>query len=259
MKLPSHSSLLPPRATAANLFLAGSTVGPVVDSLHNQCLLVYDIAPITFGSSLSSSTVFCSSWVVPPLLGIAYIVLGFIVPRIIELVIHPQSLSIDNQRIHKTDLERRAILAVSSTAFIIKLSQFLQIHDVIALGDFTILLDTKICISIMVAVDILQWIVLDRTPVALVAATRTAFGGPLSELPFIAFGFWHYIPESADYLPLSGDIFKQGGLADKVASNILGNDYNTLALSHITGPCYFAVTLDAIALSRYFNQNNARK
>jgi hypothetical protein len=257
MKLPSRSPLLPPKATAANLFLVGSTVGPVVDSLHNQCLLAYDIAPITLGvSSVSSSPVFCSSWVVPPLLGIAYIVLGFILPRIIELVIRPKSLSIDNQRMHKRDLERRAILAVTSTALIIKLSQFLQTHDVIALGDYTFLLDTKICISIMVAADALQWILLDRTPVALLAATITAYGGPLSELPFVASGFWHYIPESADYLPLSGEIFQQGGIADRVALNILGDNYNTLALSHITGPCYFAVTLDAIALSRYFNQNN---
>ena len=91
---------------------------------------------------------------------------------------------------------------------------------------------------------------------ALVAATITAFGGPLSELPFIASGFRHYIPESADYLPLIGEFFQQGGIADRVALNILGDNYNTLALSHITGPCYFAVTLDAIALSRYFNQNN---
>jgi len=85
-----------------------------------------------------------------------------------------------------------------------------------------------------------------------VAASLTAFGGPLSELPFVANGFWHYLPESADYLPLSGDLFRPGGVADAVASKILGEGYNGLALSSITGPCYFAVTMDAIALGRYF-------
>jgi hypothetical protein len=261
MKLSSRPPLLPPRATAAQLFFVGSTIGPIVDSLHNQCLLAYDIAPVTLSlpGSIdlpSAPPLFCSSWVVPPLLGVAYIVLGYIVPRIIEPATYLSSVGIDHQRIQKKELKIRAILAVISTAFIIKLSQFLQTHDVINLGGHPIMLNAKWSLFLMAASDLLQWISLDRTPVALVAATISAFGGPLSELPFIASGFWHYIPQSADYLPLSGDLFQEGGIADKVASNILGDSYHGLALSSITGPCYFAVTMDAIALSRYFNQSS---
>jgi hypothetical protein len=259
MKLPSRPPLLPPRATAPKLFLVGSTVGPVVDSLHNQCLLAYDIAPITLMSP-SAHPLFCSSWVVPPLLGAAYIVLGYILPRIIELMANSLSstrndVQLNNRRIQKKELKSRAILAVTSTALIIKLSQFLQTHDAISLGGHTIIMDAKLRLFIMVASDALQWISLDRTPLALVAATITALGGPLSELPFVASGFWHYIPQAADYLPLSGDFFQQGGIVDTVASNILGEGYHDLALSSITGPCYFAVTMDAIALTRYFDQS----
>jgi hypothetical protein len=35
--------------------------------------------------------------------------------------------------------------------------------------------------------------------------------------------------------------------------SILGDNYQDLALSSITGPCYFAVTMDAIALGRWFD------
>jgi len=232
-----------------------------VDSLHNQCLLAYDIAPITLSlpGSIdlpSAPPLFCSSWVVPPLLGAAYIVLGYILPRIIEPATYVSSVVIDDQRIHKKELIRKAILAVTSTATIIKLSQFLQTHDVVNLGGHPIMLNAKWSLFLMAASEFLQWILLDPTPVALVAATISAFGVSMSDLPFVASGFWHYIPQSANYLPLSGDLFQQGGIADKVASTILGDSYHGLALSSITGPCYFAVTMDAIALSRYFNQSS---
>ena len=74
----------------------------------------------------------------------------------------------------------------------------------------------------------------------------------MSELPFVATGFWHYLPESADYLPLSDYLFHYEGIADTMATKILGGGFKDLALSSLTGPCYFAVTMDAIALSRYF-------
>lgn len=256
MKLSTRPPLLPPAATASRLFFVGSTVGPIVDSLHNQCLLAYDLAPITVENPVVASAppIFCSSWAVPPLLGIAYLVLGYILPRVIELLTNGAKErydGVDDQTI-RNKLRNRAILAVTSTAFIIKLSEFLQTHDAISLGGQTVMLDAKTSLAVMAASDALQWVALDRTPVALVAAAITAFGGPLSELPFVASGFWHYLPQSADYLPLSGDLFPPGGVADALATAALGAGYRDLALSSITGPCYFAVTTDAIALSRYF-------
>jgi hypothetical protein len=263
--------LLPPRETAVKLFVAGSTVGPIVDSLHNQCLLTYDFGPITldvpdlFDISTSAEHLFASSWAVPPLLGLAYVILGYILPRIIEWIIHLNTSSttakLDVVAITvngRATLKTRAILAVSSTAAVIKLSEFLETHSGVTyqLFDTPILLDATTNLMIMILADVLQWISLDGTLVALLAAIVTAFGGPLSELPFVANGFWHYNSEAADYLPLSGMMFQPGGFADTIASKFLGGEYKELAISSITGPCYFAVTLDAIALGRYFNERS---
>ena len=248
LKVSSKPPLLPPKATAAKLFLFGSTVGPLVDSLHNQCLLEYDMAPITIQNPISSSAppLLCTSWAVPPLLGIAYLILGYILPRVIELVSNVKvSDSDDNATTYydstgNNELKNKAILAVTSTAGIIKLSEFLQTHE---------FFDAKTNLEIMAASDLLQWIVLDGTPVALVASCVVGVGGPLSELPFVAHGFWHYIPQSADYIPLENGL---NGISDSLATTILGDGYRDLALSSITGPCYFAVAMDSIALSRYF-------
>ena len=131
--------------------------------------------------------------------------------------------------------------------------------NTLALMAHPVVLDAETSLEIMAVADAIQWIALDTTPVALVAATITAIGGPLSELPFVANGFWHYLPESADYLPLSGVVLQPGGIADTVAVSALGEGYSNLALSSITGPCYFAVTTDAIALGRYIYQINNDK
>lgn len=266
MLVPTNNPhLLPSKATIFKLFLAGSTVGPIVDSLHNQCLLTYDFAPISFDiDSSSMSHLFASSSVVPPLLGIAYVVLGCILPRIIELIVNNiKTQSIDSgsfSMIGETsttetqELKARAILAVSSTSAIIKLSEFLETHSGMTyhlFRSYPLLLDAKTNLMIMVLADVVQWVALDRTLIALLTGVLTAFGGPLSELPFIAAGFWHYNVDASDYLPLS----QVSSNLDAIASNLFGDQYKELALSSITGPCYFAVTLDAIALARYFKQS----
>ena len=200
--------LLPSKATIFKLFLAGSTVGPIVDSLHNQCLLTYDFAPISFDiDSSSMSHLFASSSVVPPLLEIAYVVLGCIciLPRIIELIVNnikTQSIDSDSfSMIGETtttetqELKSRAILAVSSTSAIIKLSEFLETHSGMTyhlFRSYLLLLDAKTNLMIMVLADVVQWVALDRTLIALQTGGLTAFGGPLSELPFIVASFWHY-------------------------------------------------------------------
>lgn len=196
--------------------------------------------------------------------------MGYILPRIIEWIIHLNTSSTTakldvvaitvNGRATESHeiLKTRAILAVSSTAAVIKLSEFLETLSGVTyqLFDTPILLDAKTNLTTMILADVLQWISLDGTLVALLAAIVTAFGGPLSELPFVANGFWHYNSEAADYLPLNGMMFQPGGFADTIASKFLGSEYKELAISSITGPCYFAVTLDAIALGRYFNERS---
>mmetsp|Transcript_10269 Transcript_10269/g.22840 ORF Transcript_10269/g.22840 Transcript_10269/m.22840 type:complete len:208 (-) Transcript_10269:371-994(-) len=178
MKISSRPPLLPPKVTSAKLFVVGSTVGPLVDSLHNQCLLTYDFSPIivpnpvaSSGSDILSSVppLFCSSWAVPPLLGVAYIVLGYILPRLIQLLTDTQETSkgydthderIDDRelkRIKTVDQRSIAIFAVASTALIIKLSAFLQTHEAIVFGNHQIILDAKTNLGIMIASDLIQW------------------------------------------------------------------------------------------------------
>ena len=97
-----------------------------------------------------------------------------------------------------------------------------------------------------------QWAWLDRTLVGLLAASITMVGGPLSELPFVAYRVWEYLPTAADYFPLAH--VQLPSWLDAVAKTSWGEGYpQRLALSSITGPCYFAVTMDAIALGRWFD------
>lgn len=143
-------------STTAKLFATGFTIGPIVDSLHNQSLLHYNVLPISIAwpslssasASLSSSVpllpLFCSSWTVPPLLGIAYVVLGGILPRILELFLSQETipsptLLVDEKKqqqqqnannVSKIDIQQmlrtRAFIAVATTALIIKLSEILE-------------------------------------------------------------------------------------------------------------------------------------
>ncbi len=257
MKTLPKQPLLPPQSTALRLGATGFVIGPLVDSLHNQCLLKYDVAPISLPLPPSSlDHLLASSWVVPPLLAFAYIVLGYILPRIIELLPIPKENSSEGEddvmegRNNTNELRNKALLAVSSTAAIIKLSEVLQTHDSIQIGAGVMNMDAGMKLQLMVLADTFQWVILDRTPVALIAATVTAFGGPLSELPFVSAGFWSYIPAAADYTPLA--TIQPGSAIEGLLISVLGDNYKTLTLSSITGPCYFAVTLDSIALGRYF-------
>ena len=259
--------LLPKPTTTAKLFLTGATVGPLVDSIHNQCLLEYDILPInalqmpSFLSSANAAAdpILCTSWLIPPLLGVAYVVLGGILPRIMENAIVaptrkafnlPQQTKDNNAKQTSEQLQTRALVAVVTTALIIKLSELLQTQSLGLMTDGSYP-DSEQSLLIMLFAALSQWLLLDGTPAALLAASITSIGGPLSELPFVALGVWHYIPSASDYLPLSS--FAEGGLLDTVASTVLGDGYDRLALSSITGPCYFAVTMDSIALGRWFD------
>ena len=272
-------------ATSAKLFATGFSVGPIVDSLHNQCLLKYDILPISLAWPLSSSPdavsmmeqnqgivqeatnyFFCSSWTVPPLLGIAYVVLGGILPRIFEFLFPMTTITkqvkqtedsmatFGHHHQQQPQLKRKAIIAVVTTAMIIKLSEYLEatnpgVTDTI-LGSLTTQ-DAHLLVMLTAAIS--QWAVLDGTIAALLAATITSLGGPLSELPFVANGVWEYLDAASDYFPLANIE------NNNILKVMLGDGYQNLALSSITGPCYFAVTMDAIALGRWFDSQEAEK
>ncbi len=273
MKVPLVPRIFPNAVPAFKLFTTGATVGPLVDSLHNQCLLKYDRAPIdivapwnkVIGSGIATTTdydtvsyILRTSWYIPPLLGVAYLVLGAILPRCMSLLLQAIQASSSTKE-NPTDtttkispytnktLQTKAILAVTSTALIIKLSEFLETTPSFSesiqqqLTYLNLLPTGEINLFIMIAAVLTQWVILDGTLSALLVAIIVSIGGPLSELPFVASGFWEYIPSASDYFPLQG-----WNLA-------FLSDYQDLALSSITGPCYFAVAMDAIALGRWFD------
>jgi hypothetical protein len=256
-------------ASAGRLFVTGATVGPVVDSIHNRCLLQYDYAPINL------EPFFHSSWIIPPLLGASYVILGMIVPRVVQRLILDSS-SVQKNGISKTEEEPRlgvrAGQAVVSTILIIVLSLYLEttrtggdgVTDPTIFGFIPSNSFTNVLILSLAALG--QWSWLDQTRTSLVSALLAAFLGPLCELPLCAHGYWHYLSQACDYFPLEALLaglhnndeaagVASTGAVDFVSNLVWGEDYDPrdLGLASITGPCYFAVTTDAIALGRWFD------
>merc|ERR1711862_348066 len=179
-------------STSKKLFVTGATLGPIVDSLHNQLLLKYDVLPISlslpssllssFSSFASSEEItsgintapppfFCSSFIIPPLLGITYVILGSVIPRLIDdflplnnsnIVTNPSSSS------SSASYRNKAILAVASTAFIIRLSEYLLTFQTTSTSSNLITLPL---------VSLLQWFILDQTYASLITGILTAICG----------------------------------------------------------------------------------
>ena len=209
----------------------GSTAGPLVDAIHNQALLTYKVLPVSIGPVHTSI-------LIPPLLAVAYLMLGSILPKLSKAIVGPRTLS-GNVSADTRDAEstsrrgRTAGLAVASTVAIIKASELLLLSSVPSEISFAILLTACIC----------QWLALDGAWSSLALALVAAIGGPLAELPLMALGCWSY--DAPDYFPLQ---YLLG--ADYGPNGLPGSTWAGLNL--ITAPCYFAVTTDAIALGRWF-------
>jgi hypothetical protein len=195
-------------------------------------------------------------------LGIAYVVLGGLLPRWLERGLKTVGIT-DNQRSSSflpvpLSLSQRAWTAVATTAVIIKLSELLETHPSL-LGTTTSLKaitggTAPAQILVLLIVALFQWALLDATWLAFLTASIASIGGPLSELPFVAQGVWEYLPAAGDYLPLAElPSWLPSTPTGSTMTVLLGEDYQALALSSITGPCYFAVTMDAIALGRWFD------
>jgi hypothetical protein len=293
------------------LFGIGATVGPIIDGLHNQCLLRYNVAPILldFPSAVSVSVssihpqihnglstvstpilsslhyyeshLFASSWIIPPLLGLAYVVLGRILPWIITSILDGivstfgaindatgSNISTDDARNNRSINQKnsvttrtlgiKAILAVITTGIILSFSQYLMLHPnqrQFGIIDFSSVVfessePLEQHLLILLTAAITQWAYFDGTIVSLIVASMAMIGGPLSELPFVAHHIWDYLPEAGDmYVPLQA--IERSSIPGQFLHYVLGDDYATLALNGITGPCYFAVTMDAIAIGRF--------
>ena len=132
-------------------------------------------------------------------------------------------------------LASSALTAVTTTVAIIKASELLQLAE------------TPGAVALLYGACALQWALVDATPASAIFAAIVSVAGPLAELPFTWLGAWHYLPSVQDYWPLSA-------LGAGAAS---GQPW--AGLSHITGPCYFAVCTDAIALGKFFGRAPGRE
>lgn len=211
---------MPSGGTLAKVALFGAVAGPLVDAVHNQVLLQYDILPISVAAAKSSL-------LIPPLLAFAYVVLGAVLPALARLTplktipgLGPEGTGLVPVR----DPGIRAGAAVASTIGIIKFSEVLTSAGVAP----------SVSLPVLAAVALVQWAALDGSASSLAVAVLAGLLGPVAETPLIAAGCWHYI---------SPDVF--------VGQGLLGVGAAGWGLSAITGPCYFAVTTDAIALTRW--------
>ena len=230
----SESSLqAAPLATTPLALLAatGAFLGPVVDGIHNSVLLSYDFLPVQpFG-------LFHTSLLIPPLLAIAYALLGGVLPMAIAHIL--QSLRVQLPSEIQPDAPKslpiikfksrglQAATTVTTTIAIIALSRYLH-EDPSISGEESLVLLSFVAIG--------QWAFLDGTTGSFILAFAAAIGGPIAEIPLMVSAHtWHYL--TPDYFPLA---FLSFGAVPEAG------------LERLTGPCYFAVTTDAIALYRFF-------
>ena len=230
MKTPPPRSISPRQV--AGLAAFGATAGPLVDAVHNQALLTYKIMPVSI-APLNAET----SLLIPPLLGVAYVLLGSVLPAVSERLVGSGCLTRNHARHSESDNTsargKTAAVAVLSTIAIIKASELLVLSS----------LPVGACLALLLAACCCQWIALDGSFASLALALTAAVGGPLAELPLMALGCWSYnAPDYFPLVPFLGDDFGPFGAA--------GSTWAGLNL--ITAPCYFAVTTDAIALGRWF-------
>jgi hypothetical protein len=168
-------------------------------------------------------------------LGIASVVLDGILPRIFEAL--PPQAQIATTDAPHPNLQSQAFLATATTALIIKLSEFVETHPGVVV--------TQAHLVCMLVAAVSQWAILFLASI---------IGGSLSELPFVANGVWEYLPQASNYLPLMNVPPNNG-----VLELVLGENYQTLVLSSSMGPCYFAVTMDVIALGPWFDTSSEKE
>ena len=114
-------------------------------------------------------------------------------------------------------LAKRAILAVTTMAFIILLSEYLLTHPSVTDMFVPFLEQSNAHLLVMIIAALSQWATLDGTFFALVIAAITLIGGPLAELPFVVNGIWEYLGQAFDYYALQN--ISHGGFFQSILGN----------------------------------------
>jgi hypothetical protein len=200
MRLPSPPPPQgPPAAAPAKLFAAGLVLGPLVDGPHNRALLEYGLAPVRVG--LLHAWSFETSWIVPPLLGLAYVVLGRVLPRAVERFL-PDAGTQAEPALSSQELRHRAGLAAASAAALVRLSAALESARAAAgIDPFShplpdtgaAFFSSQANLLVPFSLALLQWKALDGRASSLASAALASCLGPLCELPLCYLGCWRYL------------------------------------------------------------------
>ena len=114
---------------------------------------------------------------------------------------------------------------------------------------------------LLAAAALAQWLVLDGSWAALGLGLLVGVAGPLAEIPFMELGLWY---SSCVELVASTPRPRRVPECAAQRRHYLAPDYypfgaDAPGLSSLTGPCYFAVTQDAAALGRLFDDSSPEK
>lgn len=157
-----------------SLFLCGALSGTLLDGIHShEALQVYDLLPLELGPLKTSA-------LVPPLLGVFYVVLG---------ALHPltDNLARGDERTRRAQLRASDTntLALSAGALAVMLQVSASLY---ARGTPYPQIG-----AILALLSALNWRVFDNTRQGLALAALCAAGAPLSELLLISLTHcWHY-------------------------------------------------------------------
>jgi len=174
------------RPVSASLFIAGATVGPLLDGIHGTVqLLHYDYLPFDVGG-------LHSSLVVPPLLGAFYTTVGAMTIAADAVLLERDAAS-TRDAVQRCRSPAYVALSVGVVAALLELSALLY-RSGLPYGTLA---------AILAVGGAANWAAMDRTPQGLALCVLCAVTAPGSELIIINwFGWWAYA--APDVLGLGG-------------------------------------------------------
>eukprot|EP00873_Tetraselmis_striata_P046664 jgi/Tetstr1/466928/TSEL_011382.t1 len=163
------------RPVGASMFIAGATLGPLLDGIHGTVqLLHYDTLPVNLGG-------LHSSLVVPPLLGAFYAVVGALTNLADTLL--QESDPATRDCLQRCQSPGQVALSIGIVAALLELSALLY-KSGLPYGTLSV---------VLAAGGAAHWAALDRTRQGLALCALCAVAAPLNELLIINWlGWWQY-------------------------------------------------------------------
>lgn len=134
----------------------------------------------------------------------------------------------------------RAAAAVAATAGIVALS--------VPLHGWS---DQGLATAVLWVAALGEWACLDGSVSTLLGGAMAGVLGPIAEIPLIGIGCWHYL--QPDYFPLLAVVEHGGAGGSGMEGEAVRSSWSEIGIEGVTGPCYFAVCADSMAVYRYLS------